>query len=173
MTLDSAFDRLVLESHDYPIDKLVTICKRSLMLGNEREKSNGPSLWRGAAGGLVGGLLGILILFMFHYKNVYTAAYWGALAMPYLLYYLPFTTIAGVLIGASAWKLTRLLRTRPLAGAFIGGFTGAIIGGVVGIIIDCLVAGGSQDSIVGGFFLKYGIIVGAVTGIISGSARDR
>ena len=107
---------------------------------------------------------------MARYKSVNTAAYWLSLAMPELLYYLAVTTIAGVLLGACAWKLTRLLHTNPLGGALIGGFAAAIVGGVVGIIIDYLVANGSQDSIV---FLRYGIIVGAVTGIISGSARDR
>lgn len=138
-------------------------------MGNQR-----PSYFsRGALGGFIGGLLGIPILLVLHYKNLYNAAYWAALGMPYLLYYLPITTIAGVPLGASAWKVTRLLRTRPLTGALIGGFTAAIIGGVVGITINYLVANGSQDSILGGVFLKYGIIVGAVTGIISGSARDR
>lgn len=139
------------------------------MLGNEREKSNGPSLWRGAVGGLAGGILGIAILHSYEAGHIRAAIfYWARLAM---IRTLPFTIIGGTIVGAIVWALTKRLRTNKLAGAIVGAVIAAASGGIIGAMINYLISSDSYSFFWEAFLVRYGAIVGAVTGIICG-ARD-
>src|SRR5581483_1848311 len=130
-------------------------------------KRNGmPFLWRGILGALIGSVLGISILYLFYFKRAGAALFWGSFAF---LRVLPVTVIVGTLLGALAWVGAKLLRTRSLTGAVLGAIAAAIIGSIIGAIIDGQTANEFHRSIWDGFFIKYGMIAGAVTGLISGA----
>lgn len=132
----------------------------------DREKSNsGPFLWRGLVGGLFGGIIGVAVLHSIEAGSIRAAIfYWALLGM---IRAVPFTIIGGTIVGALVWAITRRLRTKRLAGAVIGAGIAAILGAIVGAALNYLIINEP------GFFwevflVRYGVIVGALTGLISG-----
>ncbi|MEN3332303.1 MAG: hypothetical protein V7641_1668 [Blastocatellia bacterium] len=124
-----------------------------------------PFLWRGMLGAFIGGVLGIAILYLFYFKRAGTAFYWGSFA---IIRVLPITIIVGTVVGALIWMGIKQLRIGRLTGAVIGAVIAAIIGSIVGAIIDAQIVTEIRQPIWDGFFIKYGMIAGAVTGLVSG-----
>jgi hypothetical protein len=134
-----------------------------------RKKTGATFLWRGMLGGLLGCFLGIAILYLSYFQHAGRAAYWGFFG---ILGTLPVTVVCGTIVGALIWGGTRLLRTGRLAGAAIGAVGAAAIGLLIGAILDSQIANQDPNDRQW-FFTLYGLIAGAVTGVVSGSQDHR
>jgi hypothetical protein len=85
---------------------------------------------------------------------------------------LPITVVCGTIVGALIWAGTRLLRTGKLAGAVVGAVGAAAIGFLIGAMLDSKITNPDPNDRQW-FFSFYGLIAGAVTGVVSGSQDHR
>jgi hypothetical protein len=120
-------------------------------------------------GGFIGSFLAIGILYLIHFRHAGKAVYWGALALTRAL---PLTVVCATLIGALVWSGTRMIRTRKLPGALLGAIAAAIIASICGAFIDANFID-PDDGSLPWFFAWYGLIAGAVTGLVSGAHDHR
>ena len=122
--------------------------------------------WRGAAAGLIGGVLGIFLAQLAYHKSAYAALYWGFFAAPY---FLPPAVLAGLLLGAFARFLVSRFRSTGLAGALIGALAAGVVGGSCGLLFDLVIIREAAESPNTKFFLLFGAVVGISAGLICGS----
>lgn len=127
------------------------------------------SLLRGALGGLLGGVIGAVVLRpRFPYAR--DTSDYVVFFVIFLICYLPFTGILGGLIGITiSWIQKKANRNIGLIIKFI---IAAILGALVGVLTDFVVLTETALAILGPYYTKYGVIVGAVSGVIMGLQRN-
>lgn len=116
------------------------------------------SMMRGALGGLLGGLIGAVILLPRDTSN------YAALLLLFLIWHLPVAAIVGALLGlAVSWIQANASSNIGVVAKTI---IAAILGGLTGAIVDSLVLTDATLAILGRYYTKYGVIVGAVSGVV-------
>ena len=129
--------------------------------------NRGFGLWRGALGGLVGGILGISILHALRGDSAKAAiSYWALLGMMKVV---PLTVLGGPLVGALVATLCRYLRAGILKSLLTAVGLAAAVGGVLGAAAGYLIADDGEAGAYVTFFLEYGLIVGATVGLLVGA----
>jgi len=123
-----------------------------------------------------GGFLGSVVLLKSSGSRRDCFLYILTLFLPYTL---PVTTLTGAIIGATVWWIHK--RTRRNIGVVVRAIIGTSLAGILGGLIAFIYAytvylsyDDIQRSIVGGIpysmlLAKYGVIVGAVAGVIVGN----
>jgi ABC-type uncharacterized transport system permease subunit len=71
-------------------------------------------------------------------------------------------------MGAMTRLLTRGLRTNRVSGAIVGAISATFVGALIGLIVDLAVGHGSLQSVAESFLVRFGAIVGFVTGVSCG-----
>jgi uncharacterized membrane protein YhaH (DUF805 family) len=132
------------------------------------ETVNGkPFLWRGMLGGLIGGVLAVAILYSYQYGDIKYAIFYQSLMA--MIYVLPITIIGGTAIGAIISMLCKRLRTTRITGILVGAITATILGAIIGAALHYLMTDQTPVALWGSFFVRCGMIVGLITGIVSGA----
>src|SRR5947199_2041533 len=134
------------------------------------EKSIRTLLWRGALGGIVGNILGAAFwwpFYDFHYGRGTHLSYYFL----FIVIYSPIAAVVGVVIAAILRWID--LSTGRNLGIIARGVVGASFAGGGGVIASYLLYSNIDRAYLGlsytMFYAKYGLILGAVAGIIVGS----
>lgn len=130
-----------------------------------------PFLWRGMLGGLVGGVLAVAILYSYQFGNIRYAIFYQALLA--MIYVVPVTLIGGTVIGAIVSMLCIYFRTTRIIGILIGAITATILGAVIGAGFHYMMQNQPPVTLGESFFVRCGVIVGLITGILSGAQEHK
>jgi uncharacterized membrane protein len=130
------------------------------------EKNDVAPLWRGALGGVAGGILGPLVFYIF---STNPASSYRLLTLVSSVIYLLFVVVSGIAVGMIIWLLSPAGKAR--IGVILRTVIGAVCGGLLGLISAYLLYV-SQDAAAPGIKFsvysivpKLGMIIGGAAGI--------